>query len=270
MYSKMRMELDFDSAWTTFEQTLCNKCEELAVLDVPDAFSPWHSQAELENAVSRRGENIRCLGKVADVQSWDDCHLCRCIFAMTPNPSSMEQDILLLPDWTMCRVAGEFGVVLNTVEKRQYATCLVVALHPSPSSTSFAISAHRSDALCLLADDLLPGRTLGGKRLTRDSTNIQMINECIDRCTTLHGADCGPVLSEELRRARLFDVEERKIVEFPGSSHGYVALSYVWGGIPAQSFRLGDRVGRLPATLEDGILDQGSWAEVPLDGLSLH
>ena len=252
MYSENRQKMDFGSAWTTSEQTLCWRCDELGILDIRDASPPWNSQAELESAVSQRDEAIRCLGKVADVQFWADCHLCHCFFALAPNASSLEQDVLLVPDWTLCRVAGEFGVVFDTVEKRQYATCLVIALHPSPISTSFAINAHRSDAICLLNTDLSVGRTLGGKKLDRDNTNMEMIHECIQRCTKLHGADCGPVLTGDLRQTRLFDIEQRKIVQFPDDiKHEYVAVSYVWGGTPAQSFKLGDKVGALPATLED-------------------
>ena len=200
MFSKARMQMDFQSAWTNSEHVLCRRCDELDLIGMLDDFPPWKSQEEQEKAISRRSESIRCLGETEIVEFWADCHVCRCLFAMTPNPSSNEQEVLLVPDWTLCRVTGEFGVVLDTVEKRQYATCLVVALDPSSISIPFAVHAHRGDAICLMANDLKEGRTFGGRKLTRSRINIEMVKEWISRCSRLHGADCAPVLTEELRQ----------------------------------------------------------------------
>lgn len=253
MHSTARMQMKFDAAWSTSEYTLCRRCSDLNLLETLDAFPAWHSQNELEEAVTQRSDHVRCLGKTADIEFWDDCCVCRCLFALTPNPSSMEQDVLLFPDWSLCRVTGEFGVTMQTEEQSHYATCLVVTLDPSSVGLPLAIQAHRGDAMCLIDGDLQAGRTLGGGRLARSDINIEMVKEWISRCSTLHGTGCGPVLTEELRQVRLLDVETRRIVDFPGMDCAYVALSYVWGGIPGQSFKLGDSVGPIPRTLEDAI-----------------
>ena len=69
----------------------------------------------------------------------------------------------------------------------------------------------------------------------------------------MHGADCAPVLTEELDQVRLIDVQKRQIVSYPGGGCDYVALSYVWGGIAQKWLKLGDDIGELPKTLEDAI-----------------
>lgn len=245
------MHMNFTSAWTDSQHAICSRCDELDLISILDGFPPWHSQDEQSQAVSQRNESVHCLGKTGITEFWADCDVCRCLFALTPNPSSMEQDILLVPDWTLCRVTGEFGAVLDAAEKRQYATCLVVALDPSSHSLPFSIRAHRGDAMCLVADDLKDGRTLGGRELQRNGVDVNLVNEWIRRCSRLHGAHCAPVLTDELAGIRLLDVQNRRIVKFPDTSPDYIAASYVWGGIPAKQFKLGDTVGPLPTTLED-------------------
>lgn len=245
--------MDFQSAWSSSDHKLCRRCETLDLLGMLDGFPPWTSQEEQEEAVSRRDGSIRCLGKTGSVEFWNDCEVCRCLFALTPNPRSNEQEVLLLPDWSLYRVTGEFGAVLDTPEKRRYATCLVVALDPASSSLPFAIHAHRGDAMCLMAEDLQDGITLGGRKLVRGPTDMEMVKEWIGRCTRLHGTHCAPVLTEELTGIRLIDVHHRRVVKFPGFPCDYVALSYVWGGVAAESYRLGDVIGPLAKTLEDAI-----------------
>ena len=253
MFSEARMRMDFQFAWSSSDHVLCRRCEQLDLIGMLDGFPPWTSQKEQEEAVSRRDESIRSLGDTGTVEFWDDCHVCRCLFALTPNPYSNDQEVLLLPDWSLYRVTGEFGAVLDTPEKRQYATCLVVALDPGSISLPFAVHAHRSDAMCLMAEDLQDGRTLGGRKLMRGPTNMEMVKEWIGRCARLHGTHCAPVLTEELTGIRLIDVQQRRIVKFPGFPCDYVALSYVWGGVPAKSYKLGDVIGPLAKTLEDAI-----------------
>ena len=150
---------------------------------------------------------------------------------MTPNPSSTEQEVLLLPDWTLCRVSGEIGVVIDNDEKRQYAFCLVVTLYPSSLSIPFATRVHRGDAMCIIESDLRQNRTLGGRRIAQNQMNIKIVEEWLSRCLKMHSADCAPVLIEELDQVRLVDVQKRQIVSYPSGGCDYVALSYVWGGI---------------------------------------
>ena len=169
---------------------------------------------------------------------------------MTPSPSSLEQDIILFQDWTMCRLTGENGNPMNMEEKRHYATCLVVALSPSSVTVPFPTRVHRGDALCLMEENLEPGRTLGARRIHPQSTSMRVAEEWINTCSKLHGEACAPVLTEELFGIRLIDVEARKVVPYPNKNIDYVALSYVWGSTKPGAFT--ENLDReLPKTLED-------------------
>ena len=253
MFSKARMDMDFSSAWASSEHMLCYRCEGLDLLNTLDANPPWYSQSEQRKALEEGSQCVRYLGNVGSIEFWEDCCFCRCLFAMTPNPSSTEQDVLLLPDWTLCRVSGEMGVVMDNDKKRQYASCLVVTLNPSSLSIPFATRVHRGDSMCIMDSDLRQHRTLGGRKVTQNQIDINIVGEWLSRCLKLHGADCAPVLTEELDQVRLIDVQKRQIVKFPGGGCDYVALSYVWGGVAQKSVQLGGDIGELPKTLEDAI-----------------
>jgi hypothetical protein len=71
---------------------------------------PWTSQSELSDALEKGNESVLNLGKTGTIEFWADCPVCCCLFAITQNPSSAEQEVLLLPDWTTNRVAGELGI----------------------------------------------------------------------------------------------------------------------------------------------------------------
>jgi hypothetical protein len=93
-----------------------------------------------------------------------------------PQPSSVDQDIFLVPDWTISRVSGELGAVtMESPEKRQYTTYVLAVLKPSSISLPTRISAHRGDALCLLEKDVGPQSSLGGKRINSRDINVDLI-----------------------------------------------------------------------------------------------
>ena len=166
MFSEPRKKMDFRSAGSSpsSENSICQRCRELDLIRLLGLYPPWTTQDQLTHAFDNGHELIRSLGQTGTIEFWEGCSVCRCLFALTPNPSSSEQEVLLLPDWTICRISGETGVELDTEEKRKYATCLLVVLKPSSiGSLPFPIRAHRGDALCLLEGDLAPHRTLGGR-----------------------------------------------------------------------------------------------------------
>src|SRR5205823_14528620 len=51
--------------------------------------------------------------------------VCRCLFALTPHPSSLTQEVLVLPHWTMGRLVGENENEMSMNEKGRYANCLL-------------------------------------------------------------------------------------------------------------------------------------------------
>ena len=252
MFSDARMSMDFQSAWTSSEHVLCDRCQALDLTHLLDSRPQWRSQSQLTQAFDDGSEFIQSLGKTGSIQLWADCAFCYCLFAMTPNPSSSEQEVVLFPDWTMCRLSGEKGIVMDTEEKRRSATCLVSTLKPSSLTLPLPVSAHRGDALCLMDDDLEPQRTLGGRKISQYRMNVEVVGEWLASCSRLHGADCAPVFTEELHGIRLVDVVTGKVVKYPGDCE-YVALSYVWGDTKQRSFKLGDSLDGLLKTLEDAI-----------------
>ena len=257
MSSKARQQMDFTAAWnhSSNQPLICQRCLDLDLLGLLNSYPPWTTQVQLSDAIKERHKCIRRLGKVGTIILQNDCQLCICLFAMTPYASSADQEILFLPDWTIVRISGETGIVLDSEEQRQYATCLVIALDPNPSITiSTPVLAHRSDALCLLESNLESQRTLGGRRIKQDEIDFSIIKEWLFTCAQRHDSGCRPLFTGELQDVHLIDVESRLIVNHPGHECDYVALSYVWGEVAQQRYRLGDRVKDIPRTLEDSIL----------------
>ena len=247
--------MKFGDVSSSTQQELCRRCQELDVLSLLHEDIPWKSFQDLNQAAHNGSNLIRSIGRTGSIQFKQDCHLCWCLFAMTPNPSSQMQEVLILPHWTMNRLTGENGANMDTEEKRQYVKCLLVALKPSSLHLTFSILAHRGDALCIMeGDDADYATTLGGRLVESRSLNTEVIEEWLSTCLRLHGPDCSPVYTEDLQGIRLIDVlEPRKIINYPKRGCEYVALSYVWGGVSQKSFRLGSTLGRLPQTIEDAI-----------------
>lgn len=232
--------MDFESAWNSEDHHICDRCRALGLLGILNANPPWRTQSELMKAYQDGHPSIWSLGRTGWIEFWTDCAVCRCLFAMTPNPSTAEQEVILFPDWTMSRLAGEDGVPMDTEMKRRSATCLVVSLRPSSVNLPLPIVAHRGDALCLLNEDIQSPRALGGRRIERSrprstsrlssrfSGRFDFVRSCIEQCAKKHGSACSPVLSrEDLDGVRLLDVYSREIVPFPAHDVEYVALSYV-------------------------------------------
>jgi hypothetical protein len=235
-----------------FQQELCKRCR---LLDLPRFLHeeiPWKSGPELNEAARDGSEHIRSLGKTGAIEFWSDCPLCRCLFALTPNPSSTMQDVLILPHWSIFRLEG--GIWVDTEEKRRFAKCLLIALNPSSVNTKFSDRVHLGDALCIVEeDDSHHAITLGGRKIDPYQLNVAMIEEWLTSCRRLHGVNCNPTWSEKLRDIRLIDVSTRQIVRHPERHCDYLALSYVWGGVVQQSYQLGSILDRQPQTIEDAI-----------------
>ena len=251
-FSPQRMGMKFSDVSSSSKQELCRRCQELDVLSLLQEDIPWKSSVDLEQAADNESKWIRSLGKTGSIQFKDNCPLCWCLFAMTPNPSSPTQEMLIFPDWTMRRLSEDQDVA--TEEKRPYANCLLVALKPYPH-IGLAAAAHRGDALGIMEGDNADCVINLGARLVEScSLNTGVIKEWLSTCLRLHGPHCSPVYTEDLQGIRLIDVlGSRKVINYPERGCEYVALSYVWGGVAQQSFRLGSTLGRLPQTIEDAI-----------------
>lgn len=254
MFSPARRSVSLGTVFSDTSEVICPRCESLNLIELLELHPPWNSQSELSGAFEDDHESIRNLGRTGSIQFWTDCRVCCCLFWITPNPSSPDQEVLLLLDWTINRVAGELGAIrMDTPEKRAYGTCLLSVLKPSSISLPAGIVAHRGDALCIMENDITPERTLGGKLIDPYEINMHMILHWIASCMERHDEACLPVPTKDLEAIRLIDVESRQVVGYPGPDCEYVALSYVWGDVAQDHYKLGDTLNALPRTLEDSI-----------------
>ena len=254
-FSSARKSMSFADVSSSTQKALCRRCQDLDVLSFLHEDIPWKSSDDLNQAAQEGSNLIRSLGTTGSIHFRYDCPLCWCLFAMTPNPSSPAQEVLILPDRTMNRLSGDGGTNMNTEEKLQNARCLLIALRPSKVTTAFSIIAHCGDALCIMEGDHADyATTLGGRLVESCSLNTGVIKEWLSTCLQLHGRDCTPVYTEELQGIHLIDVlEPRKVINYPDKGCEYVALSYVWGGVTQKSFRQCSSLPRLPQTIEDAI-----------------
>jgi hypothetical protein len=95
--------------------------------------------------------------------------------------------------------------------------------------------------------------TMGGRVITPNLLNTGLVEDWLSSCWRLHGPDCKPQYSDELRHIRLIDVKDRIVVAHPPQPCEYIALRYVWGNKERKSFRLGSRVETPPQTIEDAM-----------------
>lgn len=251
-FSDERRAMDWGNLALSSEQKLCQRCQDLHILQLLDDELPWESTSALNKLARDGSEKFQNLGKTGSIEFWNDCPLCLCLFALTPSPSSPTQDVLILPDWTMNRVAGETDTVTDMDGWRQFARCLLVTLSDGSSNLGFSTKIHRGDALCVIEQDE-PSRSLAGRVITPSELSIKIIEDWLSSCSELHSAKCCPAWTEELPHLKLIDVSARQIVRPPEGSFDYLALSYVWGPVNQQSYQLGSKVANLPQTIEDAI-----------------
>ena len=253
-FSPQRMQMKFSDVSSSSQRELCTTCQELDVLSLLQEDIPGKSSDDIEQTANNQSKLIRSIGKTGSIQFKDNCPLCWCLFAMTPNPESPAQEVLILPDLTMRRLIADIVQDMATEEKRPYAKCLLVALKPS-THPWLAGAAHCGDALCIMEENNADYATnLSARLIESCSLNTGVIKEWLSTCLRLHGPHCSPVYTEDLQGIRLIDVlGSPKIINYPEKGCEYVALSYVWGGVAQKSFRLGSTLGRLPQTIEDAI-----------------
>ena len=80
--------------------------------------------------------------------------------------------------------------------------------------------------------------------------NFATIRPYIEACKASHNP-CEPETSTKLRNLRVIDCIDNTVVVAPIDC-AFVALSYVWGGLSADSYVLGSRI-TFPPTIEDAV-----------------
>lgn len=253
--SDQRRSLSVDPGLADSDEDLCERCKDLNILQLLQEDLAWETTSDLNKIASRGNlaDNFQSIGKAGTIEFWNNCPLCICLFAITPNPNSATQDVLLVTDWSMNRLAGETDTVKDLEGWSKFPKCLLIALSADSTSMGFNTRLHKGDALCVLEEDD-PDHVLGGRVISRDHIQVNIIKDWLSCCDKLHTAKCRPVWTQELPDIKLVEVSTRKIVPPPESPFDYLALSYVWGGVAQPSFQLGSQLKvKLPQTIEDAI-----------------
>ncbi|CZR50138.1 uncharacterized protein PAC_00010 [Phialocephala subalpina] len=98
-------------------------------------------------------------------------------------------------------------------------------------------------------------RSYTSRKVSLKTPDYSLLSKWLNHCSCYH-KECRPCFSAELESIYLIDVNTRSLVRYPSQQSllvDYLALSYVWGGTPAESFKLGPLRDELPATIEDAI-----------------
>ena len=249
-------------------QALCQRCIRLD--EQFEVLAGTHSSErdQYMEKVKRRLTPIPPLGPVTSIQLLSTCPLCRLIFDITylsdddlesirDPESSDEGQLALVPAWTLVHL-DPAQEVWPKKEWGPHAACLYTAVTRARSRWQPQIGVHAGvDAIAVVnvgENNAVGAPILGAEKVDPQTPNYSMIKEWFRRCDALHHITCQPLVSEALKEIKLVDVESRQIVTYPLDGCEYIALSYVWGGVVQPSYKLGDILPTIPATLEDAMV----------------
>ena len=218
--------------------------------------------------VKRRMTPIPLLGPVTSVQLLSSCPLCRLIFDITylsdddlrsiRKPENADEgQLALVPAWTLVHLDPAQSVRPKK-EWGPHAICLYTAVTRAKSNYQPQIRVHAGvDAIAVVdvgENGAAGAPILGVEKVDPQTPNYGIIKEWFRRCDALHHITCKPLVSEGLKKIKLVDVETRQIVMYPSYGCDYIAVSYIWGGVVQPSYKLGDILPTIPATLEDAMV----------------
>ena len=197
---------------------LCSRC----------ASIPWdHLERERDLHSS-----LWCSEKptLEDLQS-SSCRLCRLIASailIQPVQRAHPRSVVSM-SW--CRASGNIDVRLGLLE-----LCAEPGGYVGELNLVIGESA-REDATALFTEE--------SKRVY-----FAIVKQSAEACKASHNS-CEPETSLQLLDLRVIDCVDNTVVVAPiGCS--FVALSYVWGGLSADSYVLGSRIA-FPPTIEDAV-----------------
>ncbi|KAF8435174.1 hypothetical protein L210DRAFT_3762894 [Boletus edulis BED1] len=231
---------------------------------------------EFGERVTKKTSKIPSLGPVRSLQLLSTCPLCRLIFDMTyltddeMKVVGIKTELVLVTGWTIHRLEPDLDWKGLGRRNRPYAKCMYTSVTASQCHPGIyrphCLVEEAMEAIGLIeireARDGQPhdAPALGVRQVDPKSPNYRIIKDWLHRCEDLHHLTCHPLVSEELKRIKLINVETRQIVKYPPAGCDYIALSYVWGGVEQPSYKLGEILPTVPATLEDAICLSGQSA----------
>ena len=249
---------------------LCQRCSRLDALGMIAQHRPFVLEDFDDNhskRATKKTTQVPSLGPVRSLRLLATCPLCRLLFDVSYlTDEEMEivrfgGELVVVTGWTVHRLEQELYWRGCGRGKGPYAKCV----YTSVTSWSFGDGIYEPKRLVEEAVDAIGlidvGESaskgvpaLGAKPVDPQTPDYGMIKGWLRRCDDLHHITCRPFRSEGLEQIKLVDVETRQIVMYPVDGCDYVALSYVWGGVEQPSYKLGETLSAVPATLEDAMV----------------
>jgi hypothetical protein len=187
------------------------------------------------------------LGPGASIILRSDCPLCIFIFSIAPDP--YDHNFLL----EAITVANAVRLNPSKTHDAHYSRGLRI-LRKEPGSKYANQDEYAMDYEAICVVDRV--RAMGGRVVDTSGLGAALLRRWVERCATNHTVTCKSEWSERLRSIRLIDVTERRVVNYPETVEpvDYVILSYVWGKIKPQRFRLNVKFDKIPQTVEDALI----------------
>lgn len=232
-------------------QTECARCERLNLPSLFEGQLEWTSARDLQISSIRDSPHYRSLGQVGKAMFRDNCSVCVALFACTPSPESLTDEIHIVSDWMVHRM--ERLIKTDSDERHRYEKCLVVQLASADGEIS--LDEQRGDALGLLKEgkDVL---SLTPQIIDARQLNIDLLKRWLSSCETNHTLTCTPKRSTNLHDILLIDVKSRRLVRYPGPDCEFLTLSYVWGNLDQARFGpydIDEELPELPQAIENAM-----------------
>lgn len=231
----------------------CQRCEDLNLLDMFEGSPDWTGSTSRHQEIAnlRSNRHYRNLGTAGVVIFRDDCPVCIALFACTPSPAYLTDEVHLLADWTVHRL--ERLVEIQSDTRNTYDKCLLVDVEAPDGEIS--LDEQQGDALGLVRESPAE-QSLGAHPVNPEEVDIALLNRYLASCERHHKLTCTPMGSGDLNDILLIDVVASKLVRYRQPGCEYMTLSYVWGSpdqARARQYKIGDNLTDLPQTIEDAM-----------------
>jgi hypothetical protein len=249
-------------------QALCLRCSHMDSFSKIASYRPLVFEDTVGNHSKRATKKIAqipSLGPIRSLLLFSTCSLCRLIFDssyLTNEDMEIVRDggeLVVITVWTIHCLENRLSWSGYIRGKGPYAKCVhtSVATWSDGICESVPLVKDAMGAIGLIdfgERQLNGGPALGVRQVDPTTPNYCMVKDWLRRCDDLHHTTCRPFISEDLKQIKLVDVETRQIVMYPPDGCDYIALSYVWGGVEQPSYKLGEILPTVPATLEDAMV----------------
>jgi hypothetical protein len=248
---------------------LCRRCTDLKLVDLlfQDGITTWEflTSGSFKDRLARAIN----LGPIEEIKYQYGCPLLPTPRGNCPksNHHGDESDLYLIPGLALERMERSItfcpGSMFIPYKKPSLQYCQIV--YPATvyydggwscgkATRCFTSSHEANNALAVAHESSTIQPAMGGRKTLGDRINYDLLRYWIERCCKDHPISCTPTYTVDLERIRLIDVTASSVVCYPCDKKvEYLCLSYVWGHVLQESFRLGLLPSNLPSTITDAI-----------------